>query len=236
MYRLHIANKNYSSWSLRPWVLLKALDIPFEENLHLFPAEHVWDTFRRFAPNGKVPCLHDGDTLVWDSLAIVEYLAERHPGVWPTDARARTWARCAAAEMHSGFAALRSQCSMSCGVRVALHELSPLLQRDLARINELWSEGLEKFGGPFLAGAQFTAVDAFYAPVVFRAQTYQLPLAEAPALYAERLLALPAMREWYQAALQETWREPEHEREILSAGKLTVDLRAQEGLDNAQTV
>ncbi len=107
MLTLHIANKNYSSWSLRQWVLLSELGIPFREQLSPFAAGSNWEAFRAFSPNGKVPCLHDGDEVVWDSLAIVEYLAERHAGVWPVDASARTWARCASAEMHTGFAALR---------------------------------------------------------------------------------------------------------------------------------
>ena len=111
MYKLFIANKNYSSWSLRPWALLRGLGIPFQEELHLFDGTSNYRCYRAFSPTGKVPCLHDGDTAVWDSLAIAEYLAERHPGVWPKDPVARTWARCVAAEMHSGFAALRQRCS-----------------------------------------------------------------------------------------------------------------------------
>src|SRR5271165_5094264 len=103
MYELHIANKNYSSWSLRPWVLMRELGIPFVERLSPFSEESNWDAFRGFSPNGKVPCLHDGAEAVWDSLAITEYLAEGHQGVWPENQQARTWARCAAAEMHSGF-------------------------------------------------------------------------------------------------------------------------------------
>jgi glutathione S-transferase len=126
MYTLYIGNKNYSSWSLRPWVLMRVLDIPFEEKLVTFVPEGYgasWETFRRFSPNGLVPCLHDGDTAIWESLAIAEYLAERHPGVWPGDPQARAWARCAAAEMHGGFGALRNVCSMNCGIRVRLHEV-----------------------------------------------------------------------------------------------------------------
>jgi glutathione S-transferase len=176
MYTLHVANKNYSSWSLRPWVLLSELGIPFEERLSPFlpGSGSSWADFRAFSPTGRVPCLHDGDEVVWDSLAIAEYLAERHAGVWPPDARARAWARCAAAEMHAGFATLRNDCTMNCGVRVRLHGVSASLQKDLARLGELWNEGLQRFGGPFLAGRSFGAVDAFYAPVAFRIQTYGL--------------------------------------------------------------
>lgn len=225
MYTLHIANKNYSSWSLRPWLVLAALDIPFTEKIHPFPEDNAWDLYRTFSPSGKVPCLQDGDTVVWDSLAIVEYLAEHHVHVWPSNKQARAWARSAAAEMHSGFQALRNNCGMNCGLRIELHEISPALQKDITRIDELWSQGLQKFGGPFLAGDTFSAVDAFFAPVVFRAQTYQLPLSQAAQTYLQTVLALPAIKAWYDAALVETWREPGHEKEALDAGKLIVDLR-----------
>jgi glutathione S-transferase len=224
MYELHIANKNYSSWSLRPWVLMKETRIPFAERLNRFEANN-WDRFRQFSPTGKVPCLVDGDTVVWDSLAIVEYLYEAHRSVWPTDRNARAWARSAAAEMHSGFGVLRDLCSMSCGVRIKLHAVTASLQKDIRRIDELWCEGLARFGGPFLAGSAFTAVDAFYAPVVFRVQTYGLSLSATAEAYVSRILLLPAMREWYAAALAETFRDDEHEKEILRNGVLLDDLR-----------
>lgn len=225
MYSLHIANKNYSSWSLRPWLLLTALDIPFNEKLHPFPENGAWEAYRAFSPTGKVPCLQDGDRVIWDSLAIVEYLAEQHPHVWPSDKTARAWARSAAAEMHSGFQTLRSNCGMSCGVRIELPGISPALQKDLARIDELWSQGLQKFGGPFLAGKDFSAVDAFFAPVVFRVQTYHLPLGKPASEYVQTMLALPGMKAWYDAALKETWREPGHDNDVYAAGKLVADLR-----------
>lgn len=230
MFDLYIANKNYSSWSLRPWVLMKALNIPFNE--HVMPFEggvgESNATFRRFSPSGLVPCLVDSDVevAVWDSLAIVEYLAETYPDVWPEDKVARAWARCASAEMHSGFSALRNECSMNCGVRVALKEHSVGLTNNLARLNTLWQEGLERFGGPFLAGEQLSAVDAFYAPVAFRVQTFSLPLSEASQAYVQRLLAHPAMEEWYQAALAETWREPMHEQDTIKNAALLNDYRA----------
>lgn len=228
MYTLYIANKNYSSWSLRPWVLMRGLGIPFDEKRLPF-ATGVganWDAFRVFSPNGKVPCLHDGDIAVWDSLAIAEYLAERHAGVWPSDPGARAWARCAAAEMHSGFAALRSVCTMNCGIRVRLDPPDAALQKDIARVAELWNDGLARFGGPFLAGAAFGAVDAFYAPVAFRIQTYGLALDATSMAYAQRLLDMPAMHEWYEAALAETWREPDHEADARRVGTWLEDLRA----------
>jgi len=228
MFQLYIANKNYSSWSLRPWLVMRQLGIPFAEHLVQFAPNGNWESFRKFSPTGRVPCLIDGANTVWDSLGIVEYLAERHPGVWPSDSQARAFARCASAEMHSGFGALRGQCSMSCGVRVRLHALSPELLKDVARIDELWSEGLRRFGGPFLAGASFSAVDAFYAPVVFRVQSYGLKLGESARGYASHMLGLPRMREWYEAALSEAWREPGHEAEIASQGTVIEDLRRRE--------
>ncbi|MGD8579803.1 MAG: glutathione S-transferase family protein [Lysobacterales bacterium] len=226
MYRLFIANKNYSSWSLRPWVLMRALDIAFEEVMNPFRQGSNFENFRRFSPNGRVPCLHDGSTVVWDSLAIVEYLAERHDGVWPADTLARAWARCAACDMHSGFVALRNACSMSCGQRVELASVDAPLQADVERLDELWSEGLDRFEGPWLAGKGFTAADAFYAPVAFRLQTYGLQLSEPARAYAERLLSHPAMLEWYEAALAEPWRDEGHEQEVAAAGTVLADARA----------
>lgn len=225
MYTLHITNKTYSSWSLWPWWLMRTLEIPFQEKLTPFPENANGASFKAVSPSGKVPCLVDGTLAVWDALAIVEYLAERDPGVWPADIRARAWARSAAAEMHSGFSALRSQCSMHCGVRIRLHQISPALQRDLGRLGELWQDGLSRFGGPFLAGATPSAVDAFYAPVAFRVQTYGLPLEPAAAAYAQLLLDQPATRQWQQEALGEPWREPDLERGVLAAGQLLADLR-----------
>lgn len=225
MQTLYIANKNYSSWSLRPWILLRVLGVPFDERLVPFAAGSNWKTFRAFSPTGKVPCLVDGETAVWDSLAIAEYVAERHPEAWPRDATARAFARCAAAEMHSGFAALRTQCSMNCGIRVRLHGIDDALRRDLSRLDELWGEGLATFGGPFLAGASFTAVDAFYAPVAFRIRTYGLPMQPEARAYADRLLAFPAMQEWDRAALAESWRDAGHEEEIAQWGEIVEDLR-----------
>lgn len=223
--KLHIANKNYSSWSLRPWLVMKMFHVLFEEIIHPLPANGAWDTYRQFSPSGKAPCLEDGTVCVWDSLAIIEYLAEQKPQIWPEDKAARAWARSAAAEMHSGFQTLRNICGMSCGIRIELSSISDALQKDINRINELWSQGLTTFGGPFLTGKNFTAVDAFFAPVVFRAQTYQLSMSEAATHYMQTMLQLPAMQEWYQAGLNETWREPTYDQEALDAGKLVADYR-----------
>ncbi len=150
MYTLYIANKNYSSWSLRPWVLMQEKAIAFTEQLIPFPENSSWDTFRNFAPNGKVPCLHHDDSIVWDSLAIVEYLAEHHSGIWPADPIARAWARSVTAEMHSGFNTIRQECGMNCGLRIQLHQTISALQTDLDRLNEIlppnrsiWCPGLD---------------------------------------------------------------------------------------------
>lgn len=227
MYELFITNKNYSSWSLRSWVLMRQLELPFREQLTPIPEGSTGEAFGKVSPSGRVPCLRDGDTVVWETLGIAEYLAERHPGVWPADSQARTWARCASAEMHGGFVTLRERCSMNCGLRVRMREISPLLHREISRLNALWNEGLSRFGGPFLAGKGFTAVDAFFAPVAFRVQTYGLPFDDTGAAYVARLLALPAMQSWYTAALAETWREPGHEAEAEGVGTWLEDLRAQ---------
>ncbi|MEO8064793.1 MAG: glutathione S-transferase family protein [Pseudomonadota bacterium] len=226
MFDLYIANKNYSSWSLRPWVLMSELRIPFREVVVPFGGPANPDAFRNFSPTGKVPCLVDGATTVWDSLSITEYVGERHPGVWPAEAAPRAWARSAAAEMHSGFQALRNICSMNCGIRVQLHSVDASLKRDLGRIEELWADGIDRFGGPFLTGNRFCAADAFFAPVAFRLQTYDPPVGAAARRYAAQLLALPSMQRWYEAGLAETWRDEEHDAEARAVGTWLSDVRA----------
>ncbi len=214
MYELFIANKNYSSWSLRPWVLMRELAIPFTETLIPFGNLPDGTSIADVSPSGRVPCLRDGQLRVWDSLSIVEYLAERHEHVWPSNATARAFARSAAAEMHSGFFELRGKCGMNCGIRVRFGDIGAPLALELERLNALWLHGLEKFGGPFLAGPQFSAVDAFYAPVAFRVQTYGLQLQPAAMQYVSRLLELEAMLDWYAAALKEPWRHEEYEAAV----------------------
>ena len=225
-YTLITANRNYSSWSLRPWLLMTALGIPFIDRIEPFLQPTNYAAFRSFSPTGQVPALIDGERTVWDSLGIILYLADRHAEVWPRDEAARAWAQCAATEMHSGFATLRNDCTMNIGVRVEPHLPSPALNKDIARLTELWAEGLARFGGPFLGGAAFSAVDAFYAPVAYRVRTYGLDVGPAGLAWVEHMLALPAMQAWETAALAETWREDSHEAEIGAAGRIVADYRA----------
>ncbi|NII59035.1 glutathione S-transferase family protein [Sphingomonas aerolata] len=224
-YTLVTANRNYSSWSLRPWVLMRALGIAFEDRIEPFLAPENYDAFRLFSPTGQVPVLIDGERTVWDSLGIALYLAERHDGVWPSDGDARAWAVCATAEMHGGFAALRNERTMNVGVRVDPVRGSDALDRNVARITELWAEGFDRFGGPWFAGADFTAVDAFFAPVAFRVRTYGIDVGPRGLAWVERILAHPAMREWEDAALAETWREAGHEAELAASGSIIADFR-----------
>lgn len=225
MYKLFIANKNYSSWSLRPWVLMTELGIPFKEFITPFSPDSNRETFGEFSPTATVPCLHHEDIVVWDSLAIVEYLADNHSGVWPSESKTRAWARSATAEMHSGFSTLRSNCGMIVGIRVELNEISTTLEQDIKRIDELWSDGLNQFSGPFLAGDSFTAVDAFYAPVVYRVRTYNLQLSQPSQDYVEMMLKNSSMQKWEQAALAEPWIDQEHDDEVRSFGAITEDFR-----------
>lgn len=225
MHVLYIANKNYSSWSMRPWLVMTQFGIPFEECLVPLNNGGNKALYQGFSPSGKVPCLVDQSLTVWDSLAITEYLAEIHPTIWPGSYEARAWARSASAEMHSGFTALREQCTMNCGLRVKKSTISPELQNDIDRLNALWQDGLQRFGGPFLAGSSFTAVDAFFAPVAFRIQTYNLPMSEAAQTYVERLLALEGVQTWYNAALAEPWRQDNYDATTLASGTFIADYR-----------
>ncbi|PAX08614.1 glutathione S-transferase family protein [Sphingomonas lenta] len=225
-YVLVTANRNYSSWSLRPWLLMRGLGIPFEDRVEPFASDDNWAAFRAFSPTGQVPVLLDGEHTVWDSLGIALYLAERHPGVWPRDEGARAWAYSAVCEMHGGFAALRNERTMNVGVRVDPAPGSPALERDVARIAELWAEGLERFGGPGLAGPDFSVVDAFYAPVAYRVRTYDLHVGEPGRRWVEHVLAHPAMLDWEAQALTESWREESHETELAATGRIVADHRS----------
>ena len=213
MLTLYIGNKNYSSWSMRPWVLLKQAGIPFEERMVRFDAFHGDSRFKaevlKVNPAGRVPVLVDDGFAVWDSLAIVEYLAEKFPdqGVWPRDPRARARARSACAEMHSGFAALRTHCPMN--IEASLAQVGALVWRDQAavrsdveRIVSLWTGLLSEHGGPMLFG-QFSAADAFFAPVCMRLRNYALPVPAPVTEYIARVTALPGVKAWIDDALAE---------------------------------
>lgn len=224
-YTLITANRNYSSWSLRPWILMKALGIPFEDRLEPFTKPDNYDDFRQFSPTGQVPLLIDGERRIPDSLGIALYLADRHDGVWLKDEEARVFAQGAVTEMHGGFGHLRNDCTMNVGVRVAPKPMSVGLQRNIARVREIFEDGLSRFGGPWLAGAEFSAADAFFAPVAFRIRTYGLDVGKGQA-WVDHVLAHPAMKEWESAALAETWREVSHEEELAAAGAITADYRS----------
>ena len=204
MYTLYIGNKNYSTWSLRGWLATKLSGAPFAEVMVELSGTHNPD-FLRFSPTARVPALHDDGIVVWDSLAIAEYLAERHPGMWPADAAARAWARSVCAEMHSGFTALRNDMTMCIRERVDVRPWSSALEADIARVGAIWNEGRKRFGadGAFLCGA-FSLPDAFFAPVAFRFRTYDVTPAGAAATYLAALLSHPFLREWEKAALAET--------------------------------
>ena len=225
MYELITANRNYSSWSLRPWILMKGLEIEFQDRVEPFSLPINYEAFRRFSPTGQVPALIDGERTVYDSLGITLYLADRHDGVWPRDPAARAFAQCAVCEMHSGFAALRNDCTMNVGVRVQPKPMSEALQANVERIRELFEEGLTRFGGPWLGGASLTAADAFFAPVAFRIRTYGLDVGAGQA-WVDAMLAHPAMQEWERQALAESWREESHEAELAAAGVITADYRS----------
>ncbi|MFC0323873.1 glutathione S-transferase family protein [Gallibacterium melopsittaci] len=199
MYSLYIS-KPASSWSLRPWILLKELGIPFQDIQVNFLADRQQQrhTFLQFSPTGKIPTLHDDQQIIWDSLAIIEYIAEDYPQVWATDRQARAWSRSACAEMHSGFASLRQVCGFAPLVKTPLNDVPESVITDLNRINQLWEQGLERFGGPYLAGEQFTAVDAFFVPVAGRIETYSLEryFSTQSRAYQQKLLHLASYQEW----------------------------------------
>ncbi|MBT9486389.1 MAG: glutathione S-transferase family protein [Rubrivivax sp.] len=209
--KLIIGNKNYSSWSMRPWVLMRGLGIPFDEVMLRFDFS-ANSPFRQAVaqvnPAGKVPVLVlDDGFAVWDTLAIVETLGELHPGIWPADKNARARARSLCAEMHSGFGALRNHCPMN--IEAHLPEVGakvwaeqPAVQRDVARIEQLWAAALQASGGPFLFGA-FGAADAFFAPVAMRLLTYALPMSDTTRAYVERLRTAPGVAAWIADALLE---------------------------------
>jgi glutathione S-transferase len=213
MLKLTIGNKNYSSWSMRPWVLLRQAGIPFEEVMVRFDSFEADSQFKQaisgLTPAGKVPVLSDGDLVIWDTLAIAEYVAEQYPEkqLWPADKAARARARSVCAEMHAGFGALRQHCTQN--IEASLPEVGALVWRDqpavradVTRLVAMWSELLAQHGGPLLFG-QFTIVDAYFAPVCMRFKTYHLPVPSVIAAYVERVAALPGVAAWIRDALAE---------------------------------
>jgi glutathione S-transferase len=206
--RLIIGNKNYSSWSLRPWIAMKTAGIPFDEIVIPLYRDGSAEQILAHSPAGKVPILHDGDVRVWESLAIIEYLSEKFPNakLWPSDAAVRAHARTISTEMHAGFGALRSECGMNMWRPPAKKALSADAQAQAARVQEIWAGARDRFGaaGPFLFG-KFTAADAMYAPVVSRFETYAIDVTPETKAYMGAMTALPAWKEWRAAAMKETW-------------------------------
>ena len=211
---LVIGNKNYSSWSMRPWFGLKVAGIPFDETVVSLNAPDFKERLGKLSGTGKVPVLIDDDVHVWESLAILEYLAEKFPDahLWPADVKARAHARAVANEMHAGFVPLRRHLPMNMWRPAMARDLPPDVAANVRRIEEMWGDCRKRFGagGPFLFGA-FTAADAMYAPVVARFATYKVEVDGASAAYMQAVMALPAWREWNEAALKETWVLPEDE-------------------------
>lgn len=201
--RLVIGDKRKSSWSMRVWVAMKAFDIPFEEIPIQLDQANTTDRITAFSQSGRVPILLDGERTIWDSLAICEYLAEREPDMWPMDAAARAHARSICAEMHSGFAALRSAMSFCLGEDLAGQGRTPAAQADIARISEIWEECLHRYGAHGFLFGEFSIADAYFAPVVLRFVTYGVSLAPALQAYVNRVASHPAVAQWISEALME---------------------------------
>jgi glutathione S-transferase len=211
---LFIGNKNYSSWSMRPWIAMKVAGIPFEETVISLNAPDFKPRLLAVSGTGKVPALVDGDVKVWESLAILEYLAEKFPdaGLWPKDIAARAHARVVATEMHGGFIPLRKLMPMNMWRPVMKRELTPDAAVNVARIETMWADCRARYGagGPFLFG-RFGAADAMYAPVVARFHTYGVGVSAETRAYMDAVMALPAWREWHDAGIKEPWVLPEDE-------------------------
>jgi len=213
MIKLYIGNKNYSSWSMRPWVLLKQAGIPFEEIMVRFdaftPDSQFKAALKPISPTGKVPALVDGDLVVWDTLAIAEYVAEQFPEshLWPQNKAARARGRSICAEMHSGFTGLRSHCPMNIEARLPevgalIWRDQPAVRADVARLVAMWQTLLRQYGGPMLLG-EFSVADAYFAPICTRLLTYALPVPDDVAVYVERVCALPGVKAWMDGACAE---------------------------------
>jgi glutathione S-transferase len=214
MLKIVLGNKNYSSWSMRPWIALRHTGAPFEETVVPLDLPDTAANIKRWSPSGRVPALIDGELTVWDSIAICEYLNEKFPAarLWPADPAARAVARSVSAEMHSGFQALREHCLMRIRSSFPAAPLRDDVARDVVRVKEIWTDCRRRFGkeGPYLFGA-FSIADAMYAPVVTRFRTYALPIEGAAREYADALWDDPAVREWVQAARDEKLVAPLHE-------------------------
>jgi glutathione S-transferase len=211
---LIIGNKNYSSWSLRPWLALKGPGIGFDEVVIPIYIEGSREQILQHSPSGKVPALRHGEITVWDSLAIIEYAAEAFPdaAIWPAGREARAWARSICAEMHSGFVPLRKQMTMNVRRRIPGFPVAEDVAENVARIETIWSETRRRFGGggPFLFGS-FSAADAFYAPVVTRFVTYDVQVSAESRAYMDAVLGHPDMRDWCRSAAEESWTLPQFE-------------------------
>jgi glutathione S-transferase len=212
--KLIIGNKNYSSWSLRPWIAMKVAGIAFDEEVISLDAQDFKARVGQVSPAGKVPALADGDVHIWESLAILEYLAEKYPAcrLWPADPRARALARAISAEMHAGFVPLRRHLPMNVSRPVMPRQLTPEVEANVHRIDAMWTDCRTRHGadGAFLFGG-FGAADAMYAPVVSRFHTYAVKVSEAARAYMDAMMALPAWGEWRAVALAEPWVLPEDE-------------------------
>ena len=214
--KLLIGNRNYSTWSLRPWLVLKHFEIPFEDEVVQLSGEGFREYLATRSPTGKVPVLFDGDLVIPETIAIIEYLADLHPDkpIWPADIRQRAVARAAAAKMHSAFQSLRSHAPMNLRASHPGKVSMDSVARDLHRLETLWGDLLASSGGPYLFGT-FTAADAMFAPVATRIRTYSLPVSDLLGAYVEAIYSLPAFQEWLGLALHEPWIVDEDEIDVI---------------------
>jgi glutathione S-transferase len=214
--KLIIGNKNYSSWSLRPWLVLRHFGIPFDEEQVMLSGEGWKEKIRKLSPTGRVPVLIDAGTTIPESLAIIEYLNDKYPakGIWPSDRVKRAEARAVSAEMHGGFSALRNLAPMNLRASHPGKVDAGAVAADLRRIERIWGELTDESGGPYLFG-KFTAADAMFAPVATRIRTYELAVSDVAADYVDTIYALPAFEEWLAAALKETWIVEDDEINVL---------------------
>lgn len=214
--KLLIGNRNYSSWSLRPWLVLRHFDLPFEDEVLMLSGEGWRETLAARSPTGKVPVLIDGDLAIAETLAIIEYLADKYPEkhIWPADRRDRALARSAASEMHAGFTALRSNAPMNLRASHPGKVDADIVRMDLHRIEQLWGEFLSRSGGPFLFGS-FCAADAMFAPVATRLRTYALPISDVANSYVEAIYSLPAFQDWLTLARHEPWIVDDDEIDVI---------------------